>query len=110
MTSEIELLNKAREDFLAKRAKQEMQIAAWAEKIEKVDPEILKDIDLPPVITLKALIPEMYADKPNPETYKQQYESCTALFNKVNEIADHYNEEAKRCLLEYQEISSKQPS
>lgn len=107
VTSEADLLRSYREKFLADRAKQEMQIKAWADKLANVDPFILKDIDLPEAISLQALVPELYKESPDPEIYNQQYEKMIALFSQVNAVADAYNQEAKRCLSEYQELSSK---
>lgn len=107
VTSEADLLRSYREKFLADRAKQEMQIKAWADKLANVDPFILKDIDLPETISLQSLVPELYKESPDPEIYNQQYEKMIALFSQVNAVADAYNQEAKKCLLEYQELSSK---
>ena len=38
--------------------------------------------------------------------YHEQYVKAVELFEKVNAIAAEYNQEAKKCLLEYQELSS----
>ncbi|MCI9050690.1 MAG: hypothetical protein HFI05_02010 [Lachnospiraceae bacterium] len=106
MNSEIALLNKIREKFLEERTKQEIQIAQWAEKLYKVDPFILKDIELPDEISLYAFMPELYKDNPDPRIYEQEFAAWKELEKKVNAIADKYNEEAKRCLLEYQQLNS----
>ena len=108
VTSEADLLRSYREKFLADRAKQEMQIKAWADKLLKVDPFLLKDIELPEVISLQSFIPELYKESPDPEVYNEQYDKMIAVFSQVNAIADSYNQEAKKCLLEYQELNSRQ--
>lgn len=107
MNSEVELLNKIRENFLSERTKQEMQIAQWAEKLCKIDPFILKDVKLPDEISLRTFMPELYKDNPNPDIYEQEFAAWKELEQKINTIANEYNEEAKKCLLEYQQISSK---
>lgn len=106
LKEDIELIQKAREDFVHKRTKQELDVKAWAEKIKKVNPEVLSGVELPEDISLRSLIPELYEDEPNPEIYHSQYVKAVQLFDQVNAIAEKYNQEAKKCLLEYQELSS----
>lgn len=106
LKEDIELIQKAREDFVHKRTKQELDVSAWAEKLKKVDPEVLRGVELPKDLTLRGLIPELYKDEPDPVIYHEQYVKAVELFEKVNVIAAEYNQEAKKCLLEYQELSS----
>ena len=51
-------------------------------------------------------MPELYKDNPDPRIYEQEFAAWKELEKKVNAIADKYNEEAKRCLLEYQQLNS----
>ena len=46
LKEDIELIQKAREDFVHKRTKQELDVSAWAEKLMKVDPEVLRGVEL----------------------------------------------------------------
>ena len=107
MTSEIDLLTKMKEEFLAERARQEIQVEVWAKKLSKVDKEILKEVPLPEAISLRKLIPELYEEEPDCTIYEEQFRHANDLFMMVNKIADHYNEEAKKCLSEYKEMSLK---
>lgn len=106
LKEDMELMQKAREDFVHKRTKQELDVNAWADKIRKVDPEVLRGVELPEDLSLRGLIPELYSDEPDPNVYHAQYVKAVELFNKVNVIAAEYNREAKECLLKYQELSS----
>ena len=109
MTTESELkeqIRKNRENFLSERARQEMMVASWAESIKKVEAGVLDSVNLPEVITLQTLIPELYVEEPNQAIYEEQYNAAMELLNKVNTIADEYNKEAIRCLSEYQAMSS----
>lgn len=99
-------LQQIREDFLSKRAKQEVRINAWGEKISKVNKEILEGIELPEEITLKALVPELYAENPREEVYLEQLQKANDLITKVNEVAAKHVNEAYNKLKEYQSFSA----
>lgn len=105
---DMELVQKIRENFVHSRTKQEMAIQTWAENLKKVDPEILKGVELPEEISLRTLMPELYADKPNQAVYHEQYLKACELFATVNKIADAYNQEARKCLSEYQAMNLQQ--
>ena len=104
MDNQLEVLRKIREQFLSERAKQEMQVSAWAERITKCDPEVLEGIELPNPLTLRALIPELYADSPRQEVYEEQYDKAVQLFNQVNERADALLREAEKLIAEYRAV------
>lgn len=105
----IELEKKYRDTLIHNRTKQEMAIQTWAEKLRKINnPDILKDVGLPEEITLRAFVPELYEENPRQEIYHEQYLKMCEVFNKVNAIAEAYNQEAKQCLLKFQELSSQQ--
>jgi hypothetical protein len=103
----MELDRKEREAFVSTRMQQEIKVSAWAEKLLKVDPEVLAGVELPEEITLRALIPEFYVDEPNQAVYDKQWEAADKLFEKVNKIIEEYNKEALRCLSEYKVLVSK---
>lgn len=105
MDSAAELLNKAQSTFLKERTKQEVAVAAWGSDLSKLDPLILKDIELPSEITLQQLIPELYEDHPNEAVYNAQYAKAVQLLQQVNEVADRYNREAIQCLQEFNQMN-----
>ena len=96
----------AREEFIKERTRQETIVANWWEKISGNDPAILASLNLPEVCTLETLIPELYKEKPDKAVYLQQLGKARELFARVNQIGVAYNEEAARCLLEFQELGS----
>lgn len=98
--------DKILQNFVTVRARQEIAVSEWADKIRKVDPGVLGDLQLPEELTLKAMVPELYVAEPNKEIYLEQLKKAQALFDKVNEIVNKYNEEATVCLSEYQALSS----
>lgn len=109
MVNAVELYKKYRETFLADRARQEMQVAAFGESVKSLDPKLFEGkVEIPENFTLQALMPELYAEEPDEEVYSKQYEKTTELFNKINEIFDSINQEAEKCYYEYQERISKQ--
>lgn len=83
-------LQEKKEEFLSKRAKQEMQINSWGQKVQELDGVILKDVQLPEVITLQALVPELYMENPNMETYIKQVTSLNTLISNVNDAVAKY--------------------
>ena len=102
-----EIYNKCRESFLAERARQELQVRTFAEKFAQIDPNVFEGkIEIPEEISLKAMIPEMYADKPNQQIYEEQYNKAQAFFNGVSEIIAAINKEANECLSRYQVLAS----
>ena len=101
-----EMAQKRMETFLSERAKQEMRINEWGQKISKVPTTLLEDIQLPEVITLQALVPEAYAEYPRVEVYVAQVNALNALIAKVNALAERYLLEAEREVAEYTDFAN----
>ena len=102
-----EIYNKCRESFLAERAKQELQVKNFAEKFVQIDSSVFEGkIEIPEEISLRAMIPEMYVDRPNQAIYEEQYNKAQEFFNGVTEIIANINKEANECLSRYQVLAS----
>lgn len=84
--SHEELLKFHREEFLNVRAKQELEVAKFAERVEQIGRDFFRDIELPEEISLKALIPEFYNDEVRPKVYKEQWSEAQRLFKQIVEI------------------------
>ena len=109
MTNEQRLIAEAREVFLKERTQQEITVSNWGKRIES-SPELLSRIDfeLPNPMLLEKLIPELYADNPDPIVYQEQFNKANEMITKVNRIVEDINEEARQCLLEYKQLTSRQ--
>lgn len=100
-----ELEKKETERFISERTKIETRIDSWGKSLYKVPREALQDITLPPEITLRALVPELYVDSPNQEVVNTQLDFLNELIEKINKISYEYNERALRCLQQCEEIN-----
>lgn len=91
-------INKAQETFLAQRAKLEAMVDAWAKKVALVKPEIWLGVELPNVeLTLRGLIPELYAEDFDPVRYEEQFAQAQELIQHIKAIvAQHNRIEAER--------------
>lgn len=104
-----ELYKKYHEEFLRERTRQEMEVLSFAENMKHIDPKVFKGkVEIPENLTLKSLIPELYEEEPCKEVYEEQYNKAEEFFSKVNSIIKEVNEEAYKCLSEYQVIASGQ--
>lgn len=97
-----------RERFVAERAQLEREVADWWRNISALDPDIVEALELPKTdLSLQTLCPELYSDKPDVEVYHRQYIAAKEMIDRVNACADKWNEEALKCLSEFQELNSK---
>ena len=103
-TADLIRVNKMlQENFIAQRAKCEMELQSFQNNFAKLDPVLFKELNLPDTFSLKVLVPELYRENPNKEICREQLESLTKLVNDVNSVIQRYVEEAEKCILEYRE-------
>ncbi len=106
MVNAAELYKQFHEQFLADRAKQEMQVLAWAEELRSVDKSIFEGkVEIPEELTLRSLMPELYEDCPRQEVYDEQFRKTTEFINKVNAVIEEVNNKAIETLKEYQQFA-----
>lgn len=101
VTSFSELKNK----FLQERAKQEMQVATWANDINQVDLTLLEGIKMPASLSLKGFVPELYEENPRPQVCAEQYAAMQATMRELEARQYAILEEAEKCLQEYREMT-----
>lgn len=94
-------------DYLARKARNEMRIAKFAESYKKLPESLRNVIQLPEEITLKAIMPEYYVEHPNPEVCKQQFNDWKekeALFNVA--VENYFKEMIATCESELARLNS----
>lgn len=110
MTNEYELYQKIKENFLAERTKSEVTLADWLEKVKGAPEEVRQKMALPEQlftaeVPLAVILPALYESEVDPAKYEAQYSEWQVIQERVNSVVADYNEEAKRCLLEFQRMS-----
>ena len=100
------MIAEQRETFIRARTQQEEKVNVWYQKISGINSNVLAGILPEGTITLRSLCPELYADKPNVEVYREQLARANELFSKINAIGESVNKESIECLLRFKEISS----
>lgn len=102
-----EMYNKCQADFVAMRAKEEVKVNVYFEKIKSINPSVFQGkVQIPEDATLKALVPEYYAEHPRQEVLDEQIDKANELCAKINEIIMSICEEAYKCYSEYQVLAS----
>lgn len=91
-----------RNKLIEARTKEEQNIEAFAKAISSVNvEEVFGDTYVPPVISLRALCPEAYADLPDPDKYDKEFESMQNIFKAMNDKITAYNGEAIELLNQF---------
>lgn len=92
-----ELNRKRREEIIAARTTWENEVSKFVEGLRKVDPELLKDIDVNlDDLTAQKLIPAFYEDPLNYEEFKKQKDAVEELFAKYRAVQSHLIEVAAK--------------
>ena len=105
--SATELYNKCQADFLAMRAKTELTVQTYFEKIGCIDPSIFEGkVEIPEGASLKTLVPEYYVANPRQAVLDAQIDAANELFGKINKVLTDICQEAVKCYSEYQVLAS----
>lgn len=98
MTDVSQLLEQRRNMFIATRRDIEVWIDKFFSEIDKVRPELLKDITFPTGRTAQELFPALYKEPFDEEQYNKEYADFNAFYEKVMEVADYLNSKAREVL------------
>lgn len=102
-----EKYNKCQAAFMAMRAKEEVKVNTYFEKIKSIDPAVFEGkVQIPEVATLKSLVPEYYEEHPRQKVLDEQIDKTNELCAQINEIIVNICEEAYQCFAEYQVLAS----
>lgn len=110
MLKESEQLQKeGYEAAVAARARQELQVDAWAKAIAKAPAEVLEELQLPEELTLRAMIPELYKpfDEFDEAVYQEQYNKAKELEERYYKLAMRYNREQLALRKEVEALNQK---
>ena len=99
-------LEQQRTEFLTQRARDEIKVQEWADKLAKVNPEILQGIDLPTPLTLRTLTPEAYVDEPDEKIYEQQFLAATELIEKINAIVYEADKRSWEAVMAFRKLDT----
>lgn len=104
MTSDV--LTLMRNKLIEARTKEEQNIESFAKAISSVNiEEVFGDTYVPPVISLRALCPEAYADIPDPDKYDKEFDNMQNIFKAMNDKITSYNGEAMELLQQFKMMS-----
>jgi hypothetical protein len=104
----IDVLAQMRNKLIEARTKEEQRVEEFGKSISSVNiEEVFGDTCVPPVITLRALCPEAYADVPNPDQYDKEFENMSKIFTAMNEKIIAYNSEAMELLQQFKMMDQK---
>lgn len=98
---EMELLQKAKESFYAKRVQQEARVKEIATVIEPIRNTVLAGVNVPEEFTLQNLLPELYADRVNVDVYKEQLKVFKELLSVIKSRIIEANAKSVRELENY---------
>ena len=98
MTDVNKLLETRRNMFISTRRDIEVYITNFFSELEQVNPDLLKDIQLPEGRTAKDIFPSLYVEPFNEEAYNKEYEAFTALYEAVGKVAEYLNQKAMEVL------------
>lgn len=91
-----------RNKLIEARTKEEQRIEEFAKAISSVNiEEVFGDTYVPPVISLRALCPEAYAEVPDPDKYEEEFAKMQAIFKALNDKITAYNGEAMELLQQF---------
>lgn len=94
VTKEVELLQKAREQFNSKRLNCEVKLQKFRDIVEPLRATVLADMNIPMDLSLQALIPELYKDRVDIVVYREQLSETQNMINSVKERIVSVNKEA----------------
>lgn len=102
------IVAQATEIFITMRTIEEKKVQEFGEAISKLDRnEVFGDLQIPDVITLQAVCPELYKEHPDVEQYKKEFNEWQSVVTAMNNKIAEYNQEALKCLSEAkQQMSS----
>ncbi len=90
--------NAARDQFITTRAMIERNLSEFADRIKQADQELLKDIELPEVISAKTLLPSLYADRIDFEAIASEKELLIQKLEKIKAVQGGLIQEAYKIL------------
>lgn len=101
--------NQARELFISRRAVEEQKFDAWYKSLIQCSKEdVLDKIPFDYTgMSIRTLIPEWYADVPDPAVCSQQVEEANKKIQEINKIIAGINREGIRLLVEYNRAGGK---
>lgn len=97
-----ELIRKRQENFIETRTKIETEVNTFLASIENVDTDIKEQVEYNSSMTAKNLLPELWNEPFNMDTYKAQLKELNEFIDRVHTICDKINQEAMRCLMQLQ--------
>lgn len=83
LEQERDLLQKAKESFIAKRTRQEAQVKEIAAIIEPLRNTVLAGVEIPEEFTLQKLTPELYTERVDVEVYKSQLAAMNNMLAQI---------------------------
>lgn len=98
----VDVITQMRNKLIEARTIEEQRIEAFAKAISSVNiEEVFGDTYVPPLISLKALCPEAYAEVPDPDKYDEEFSKMEAIFKAMNDKIIAYNGEAIELLNQF---------
>jgi len=95
-----QLLIKRQEEFLSTRITISNIIANLFEGLSKVDPNLLKDINMPAGRTAEEILPALFTEPFDINEYNKQLAVYQRFASEIDNLAIRLNEEALKCLSE----------
>lgn len=92
------LVQQRQNKFIETRTNIESEVNRFLESIGKMDEDVQKRCGYVAGVTAKQLLPELWHEPFNVETYEKQLASVLAYKERVKQICDEINREALACL------------
>lgn len=97
-----ELIRKRQETFIETRTKIETEVNTFLASLENVDTDIKEQVKYNSSMTAKSLLPELWNEPFNMDTYNSQLKELHEFIDRVHSVCDKINQEAMQCLMQSQ--------